>query len=193
MIWLENFSGLARDQERPYARLIEAIRGTRYASTILASIRRRGKWSNLDYYHFLGSGARELAATRVGKAINEFKIHAENILSDDELSEAHDFVQQLVDVLDSMTDSFLQRMQLAGRAAYAEQLESTPTLWRNCDSEWGAGAGFRDRVVCHNQGWFSDEELNDLHEFVEQQITQGWNEITTALRELLENGSSLKS
>jgi transcriptional regulator with XRE-family HTH domain len=186
-IWMEKYSTLAIGETRAHTRLLAAISNMRYASTILATIRRRGRWPNLDYYHHLGSGTRELAAERIGKPVDDFRVHANNILEDVELSDAHDFVEQLISVLDTMSDKFLQHMQLTGRATFTQKLDMAPVLWNDCDSEWEAGPGFRDRVTVHNDGWFGADEVAEQHNFIEQQITQGWTEILAELSELLDS------
>ena len=55
--WLEHHRELGWDGPAVQEPLITAIDNTRYAATVRASVRRKGDWSNLDYYHHLGFGA----------------------------------------------------------------------------------------------------------------------------------------
>ena len=52
--WLESHRVLSWDGLAVQEPLITAIDNTRYAATVRATVRRKGDWSNLDYYHHLG-------------------------------------------------------------------------------------------------------------------------------------------
>jgi transcriptional regulator with XRE-family HTH domain len=167
----------------------ESLLGTMqqsHVSTIRASVRRDGHWPNLDYPHHLGFGARSVAARCVMGKVDGFKSIAENILQDSDLSDAHEFVQQAVHLLESSTDAFLKRTQLAGQSAFTEDLGNDQDFWTDCMSEWGAGPGYRDRVTNRNGDWFSDPTHQGPHEFVRNMIVAGWEQIMDDLRRLLQ-------
>jgi transcriptional regulator with XRE-family HTH domain len=64
--WVESHRELGWDGLDVQEPLITAIDNTRYAATVWAAVRRYGDWSNLDYYHHLGFGARRIAVGVIG-------------------------------------------------------------------------------------------------------------------------------
>lgn len=164
-----------------------------HVSTIRASVRRNGHWQNLDYPHHLGFGARAIAARCITQKVEGFKAIAENVLQDDDLSDAHEFVQQAIHLLESSVDGFLKRIQIAGQSAFTEELEGDQDFWDECMGEWGQGPGYRDRVAGRNKNWFSDPTHQSLQGFVKDMIAKGWEQIVHELRRILQIDSAAKA
>jgi hypothetical protein len=186
-IWAADSSDLGQLVDQAHDSLLSALHGA-HAATIRATIRREGLWPNLDYYHHLGFGARRIAASCIGKNVEALKIVADNLLHDSELVEAHDFIRQVVHLVDTSVDAMLQKIQVAGRSAFADDLKVATDLWSDCESEWGLGSGYRDRVSVHNKDWFSDTARTPRHDFVKHMIVAGWSEVLAAVNAMLEAG-----
>jgi transcriptional regulator with XRE-family HTH domain len=181
--WLNNNQTI----EHLVVQIQESLLGTMqqsHASTIRASVRRNGHWPNLDYPHHLGFGARSVAAKCVLIKVEGFKAIVENILQDEDLSDAHEFVQQAVHLLESSTDTFLKRVQIAGQSAFSTDFENDQSLWAECINDWGRG--YRDRVTNRNREWFSDPSHQSPQEFVKNMIVEGWEQIIDGLRRILQ-------
>lgn len=158
--------------------LIEQTRsGT--ASSIAASMNRRGGWSQFSVHHLLGVGVRADAAARSAKAF----VGMEEILKDLEGQFQHlpDVTQSLAALRDEMKDweqEFLAQSLALGRAAFKPQLDEANDLWRACVERWGRGPGYREDVAAEIEDWFkTNEELDGARRAVESGLNQIWREL----------------
>ena len=146
-----------------------------YASTVRATIRREGEWPNLSYSHHLGCGARRLAARALEPLIERFRAATELMDANPDYAEARDLIQQARRVLDSAFDDLLRKAQIMGQTAFTDALKLDPSLWLNCDNEWGKGHGYRDRVAGWNQQWFGAEPRQHLEQELFGVISREWD------------------
>ena len=169
--WLRNNGHLDPSNFlKPERSLMMALSSV-HPSSIHASIRRRGEWYNLDYSHQLGYGAQLVASSAVGSKLTAFRNISDTLLQDPDLEEAFGLIRQARRVIQSGVDSILQKSELAGMAIHlGEMKNSAHSLWISCSNEWGKGAGYRDRVINHHDGWFvkynatHQKELEDMIE-----------------------------
>ena len=173
------FGGRVRDS------LLLQIRSA-YASTVRATIRREGEWPNLDYGHHLGYGARRLAALALEPTVERFKGVAGVMEENREFAEAKDLIQQSQRVLESAFEELLRMVQLKGRTAFKEALKHDPTLWVQCESEWGRGSGYRDRVAEWNEQWFNAPEQQEVEHELFELINRAWGVLLKRLSSLLQ-------
>ena len=165
--------------------LLSQIRSA-YASTVRATIRREGEWPNLDYGHHLGYGARKLAAFALELAVEQFKGIAGVMEGNAEYADAKDLVQQTQRVLESAFEELLRMVQLKGRTAFKEALKHDPSLWAQCESEWGRGSGYRDRVAEWNEQWFNAPEQQEVEHELFELINREWRVLLKRLSSLLQ-------
>jgi len=180
-VWLVDNREISSIPAEVHEALLETIKSA-HPRTILASVRRRGLWPNLEYSHELGFGARKVAANIVEGSLRDFKVIAKNLLNDPELNDAHDFVRQVALSLETATEDMLRRIQETGRSAFVSELSSSD-LWRQCRDE--SGIGYRNRVVDLNSKWFADENVVLIRTFIVEQIEKGWKRITDDLEQML--------
>jgi transcriptional regulator with XRE-family HTH domain len=159
---------------------------TAYAATVRATVRREGEWRNLSYGHHLGYGARRLAVLALEPLVEKFKTATELMEANPEYVEAKDLIQQARHVLDSAFEDLLRKAHIMGLTAFKEALKLDPSLWLNCESEWGQGAGYRDRVAQWNREWFSAEPRRDLEQELWEVVTREWGIALERLSSLLE-------
>ena len=172
-------SGQVRDS------LLSQIRSA-YASTVRATIRREGEWPNLDYGHHLGYGARRLAVVALEPAVEKFKGVAGVMEENPEYAEAKDLIQQAQRVLESAFEELLRMVQLRGRTAFKEPLKHDPSLWVQCESEWGRGSGYRDRVADWNEEWFNAPEQQEVERELFELFDREWGALLSRLSSLLQ-------
>ena len=185
--WLDENREIVPFATRPEESLLEAIRTIRYANSLRASIRRRGEWYNLDYAHQLGYGTRAMAFRAVNPKLVAFRAIADNLFKTPGLEQASDLVGQSLRIILSGADSLYADCQLLGRTIYAEHLEGDYELWNDCDSEWGQGPGYRERLYRRHVEWFEDNRL-EIDSRVTPIIETKWQEVLDRVSAILRSG-----
>ena len=183
-VWLDSNREIDDLTARLENSLIAAINRA-YASSVRASVRRRGDWYNLDYSYQLGYGARVMAARSVDRKREDFKAITENLLQDQELEPAFGLVRQARRILEDGTDSLLLQSERLGERIYIQHLEPDSAFWWRCDGEWGQGYGYRDRVAQHHRNWFSDND-QDFQAMVQELVEREWRQILERLAAILD-------
>lgn len=181
-IWLKNNRQVGQFSEPLEASLFQAI-DRAYASSLRASVRRRGNWPNLDYEHQLGYGTRAMTAGVVSPKAIEFRAIATNLLQDPELAEAYQLLRQARRMLASGVARLLDAAETLGEEAHADYMEPDNPFWIRCDGEWGQGPGYKSRVVGHHRVWF------EANQKIEAGISEGvegqWQELLDRVAAIL--------
>ncbi|MGH7493152.1 MAG: helix-turn-helix domain-containing protein, partial [bacterium] len=180
--WLSKNRDIEDIAEQAQQELVKAIQRAHWRS-VWASIRRKGKWYNLDYYYEIGFGARTIAAKYILKKLNEFEPIIQNLLDDGELSPAHDMLKQVKMVLHSKSDEILKKIEIVGKTAFEDGLRADIEFWNNLEST--GGNGYRDSIATTSNQWFKARERAEMHTFVKGKIVDGWQEILSSLDELI--------
>lgn len=188
VVWLDHNQSIAAPASRLEYPLLNAI-DKAYAASVHASVRRQGDWYNLDYSHHLGYGGRALTGSLVRPKLRDFQAITTNLLQDSELEPAYDLVRQAMRILESESDSLLTKSELLGERIYIEYLEPDAAFWNRCEAEWGAGYGYRDRVLAHNRDWFAGDN-RDYQTMLLELVHREWQRIRERLLGILENGTS---
>lgn len=166
--------------------LIEQM-GTVHPATVHAAVRREGEWLNLSYLHHLGYGARRIAALSLGEAINGFSGVCRTLMGNPDYKEAGDLIQQAERVLRTSYEELLRKLQLMGQTSFREALKLDRTYWDNCESEWGQGLGYRERIVGRSETWFKAEDRLELEEELRALIEREWDQALHRVTALFEN------
>jgi len=191
-VWMKSNADLGALSADAHKQLILAIRSA-HPRSLWASTRRRGTWNNLDYYYQLGFGARAVAAKHAKKRLDDLKTIIGNLLDDEELASAHDFLRQLAIRVEAEADEFLQRIQIAGRAAFTHDLENDAEYWQWCEDRWGQGSGYRDDVANRSDEWFEHDEREAERDLILRLISEGWGDLITRVRQLIKDVSPAES
>ena len=157
-----------------------------HASTIHAAVRRGGDWPNLNYSNELGHGARVLAANSLGRSLRAFQAVAENLRTNPDYAMAVPLVSQAEKVMLAAFDGVLAKMRLLGETLFEEEMRRDAVFWRNCENEWGQGAGYRDRVVSRSKQWFDDERKNELNQAIQTLLSSEWADSISRVSALLD-------
>ncbi|HWO21097.1 MAG TPA: AAA family ATPase [Kofleriaceae bacterium] len=144
----------------PLAGLYTAIRDCRYASVVYAACRRNGRFSKLDLYAAVRSAAARAATSWVEQLTAEAMVRLAELQSDPDYQPIIDYIHLL--------KLFFQRGAIRVSRDYASRVGQQITLalkddpiWEFCCTEWGLGAGFKDRVIEHLQAWSKRHELTE--------------------------------
>jgi hypothetical protein len=122
--------------------------------------------------------------------LRDFRAIVNNILQDDQLSEAHDLARQVTRTLDEGFDAVLRKAQLIGQSIHADEMSGDAEFWRSCREEWGRGKSYRDRINGHNRKWFEQDHQGNADARVLDLVKQGWSETVNAVRHLLAQDES---
>lgn len=185
-IWLDNNERIPTKSTRHvHDSLVTAV-GAAHPRTVYAAIVREGDWWNLNYAHQLSHGARRIAAGIVEPKLRGFKEIADNLLQDDQFSDAHDLIDQAVRVVEAHFDVLVRKAQLVGQSIHSDEMAMDANFWKACQSEWGKGSGYRDRINKHNENWFKETNKWEADTRVIQQVSDIWDETVMIVRHLLE-------
>jgi hypothetical protein len=182
--WIDNNRTLTSSDEGVQEPLISAIDATRYASRVRAAVRRYGDYVELDYYHHLAFGVRKLAVAQIGAKIEKFRVIVANLLGNQELSPANEFLERVLGSVDAAVDDAFKRVQTSGRETFKQTLEQDFEFWGRCEGRWGQGKGYRDAI-----GQMTDERFQgnyeEAHRMVRKLIDDEWAKIVSLLESML--------
>ncbi len=136
--WLDKHADITAPSTRRVHESLLSATGSAHWKTIYATVVRKGEWHNLDYAHELSHGARRIATQLIEPKLNAFRTIAQNMLDDEELSEAHDLVTQTVRTLDDGFDTLVRTVQLVGESVHADELSEDLDFWRDCSRVSGS-------------------------------------------------------
>lgn len=172
-IFIEQNRALPASAQKVFQPFISAVRAT-HARTVWASTRRKGGWHGLEAYHLLGTGTVITAQSRSQGLFSGLDVLLENMLGDDQLTAARDFLNELRRTAPGWRENFLKIAMLSGREVYRAELFTDDLVWDQCDSFWGGGGGYRDRVAQQLESWFQSH--SHLESTVEKQVQHAWRE-----------------
>ncbi|MEY3219133.1 MAG: hypothetical protein RIT27_490 [Pseudomonadota bacterium] len=166
--------------------LLKQIDGS-HASTVRATINRQGLWANLNYYYHLGYGARWIAVNLLEKRVADFKAVLQMLYNNEDYNEAHAFIRQVENAFDYEYSALLSKIQTTGLSHFSQELASNAgNLWSNCESEWGGGPGYRDRVIKHNRAWFGDSLRTGIDKKIKSELLVEWRKLLETIGKLIE-------
>ena len=192
-----NWSAVHVELPKPAAEaksaLLKEMAGLRYASSLRASVNRRGNWHNFDYWHALGFGTRSETVVRTMAAVEELRILFKAALRDDEFEVVHDFLSISLAEFETSVASFYEWAQALGESAFKAQLSADLQYWADCQNRWGGGPGYKDEIKTWTQNWFSDEARRAREVFIEAEVSRRWKEILAKFTHTISSGSELQN
>jgi len=175
---------------KPKAHVHDSLMGQlaqAYASTIRATVRREGEWSNLSYSYHLGYGARRIAAFSLGKTVEGFSELCKTMKGNPDYTEANDLINQAERVLLVSYEELLRKVYVMGQTSFREELKVDSRFWLTCENEWGEGPGYRSRITNHNVNWFDAEPRQELESQLRLLIEREWKDALANLTSLFES------
>jgi len=183
--WIKLHANVPAVQAHIQESLMEQIQ-IAYASTVRASIRREGEWTQLSYSHHIGHGARRLAVLALGKAVEGFTELCNVMMINPSYTDATDLIVQAKRVLTGAYEDLLRKTQLMGQTVFKDAFKADPIFWQECLAEWGQGPGYKTRVAEHNREWFDDEARRALEAELKALIEREWKQVLENVTGLLE-------
>jgi transcriptional regulator with XRE-family HTH domain len=187
-IWCAANRQLPPPSGQPSDALLGEMSGLRYASSLRASVNRRGNWHNFDYWHALGFGTRSETVVRTATQVNELKILINAALRDDEYEVSHHFLRFFLAGFDKAVADLYEWAQALGESAYKGQLTQDLQYWSTCQGRWGGGTGYKDDIGRWTLDWFRDEGRQAREDFIETEINRRWEEMLARFHDVLSSG-----
>lgn len=172
-IFIQQHLQLGAQTQGIHESLIYALKNT-HARTVWATTTRNGSWPGLDAYHFLGSGTAIDAQNRMQPIFNALEGVLENMLGDETLTPAHDYLSELKRAALLWKDRFLADATASGREIFRAALFADDALWDDCANWWGTGMGFREPVARQIREWCDSH--TELSMAVEKRVQQAWRD-----------------
>lgn len=182
-IWLDSnrpVGGFDRNVQDSLLREIDRVN----ASSLRASVRRKGKWHNLDYSQQLSHGARVMVASAIVPQCDELRAIITNLLRNPDLQEATGLLQQARRILDDNTESLLRASQRMGREVHTEYMQPADLFWDGCVGEWGQGPGYKVRVANRNRNWFANDR-HGIADEVDELVNREWEQLLSRIADIL--------
>jgi hypothetical protein len=177
--WADEHFELPSPNEQANHTLLKEMAGVRYASSLRASVNRRGNWHNFNYWHALGFGARSAAVARTFRPIEELRILVRAALRDEEFEPAHDFLRISLAEFEKSVAGFYEWVQALGESAFTAQLSADMDYWARCQGRWGGRSGYKNDLREWTEDWFSDEARHAREAFTEAEVKSRWQGILT--------------
>ncbi|AGH51759.1 XRE family transcriptional regulator (plasmid) [Sphingomonas sp. MM-1] len=175
--FLQAHTDLHARERHAYAEALTTINGVRYAATLWAATRRNGEYSGLNVVHNIGVGAAKDARLRSERWFASLNDYLAVLKGDDGLQLAAKTIDQMGRSALASRSAFLEAVQRAGMEVYRTPLAQA-AVWAKCAGHWGAGPGFKGRVVADLQAWF--EQHADLKEKLEEITNTLWDQLVIA-------------
>ncbi|MBI3700087.1 MAG: helix-turn-helix transcriptional regulator [Afipia sp.] len=150
--------------------------GKGHASSIAASVNRRGEWSNFSVMHIIGLGVRVDANFRTHEVFTKIDGRLEGLSQKfSSLPEAVTILESLREDLEEWRQEFLLQAVTIGRVAFKPYLDSASDLWKGLAAYWGQGSGYRSKVLADISRWFEEtEEVGEARRRVETRLREAW-------------------
>ena len=181
--WLNNNRRPARFDGDLQDSLLREIRRVNH-STLAASVRRRGKWHNLDYSQQLIHGGRVVVASAIDPKLADFRKIIRNLHDTSHFQEAYGLLREVRRILNSGRESMLRAGEQMGKKVHAEYMWPDYQFWRRCMDERGRGEGYKWRVANHNRDWFANDQYGISAELKEL-VSNRWAEILSRIEAIL--------
>ena len=187
---LSNHKEISDENTDYHDKLVKDINGVRYASSLRASVNRRGDWQNFNYWHGLGNGARQAVKARTKEQVTKIMGVIETQVTSSEDQPFGNFLVHFQQQFEEKAKEFFVWVGRIGETAFYEQFHSDDEYWHQAQRRWGAGKGYKDDISGWTDEWFDKTEPRDRSEFLDAEITLKWKHLIEELQEVLDSSSA---
>ncbi len=188
-IWLSRNRTLNDIAENIQEELLKVIRQSHWRS-IWASVRRRGQWYNLNYYHEIGHGTRTIAVKYFTQKVNEFEIIIDNLLADGTLQPAHSMLERIKHVISEKCDEMYRKTEMVGQAVFENELKVDSEFWNNLAAE--SGAGYTNNIALASNKWFESDSHLPGQASIKTTIAESWQNVLDEIDKLLDQTDNVQ-
>lgn len=182
--WLANNDEIAEGEGNFAVGLLSGISGV-HASSLRASVNRRGRWYSFDYWQALGTGTRQSVVARTKEQRGGLELLLKNEIEDPEHENVKDFLQHFESQAQDEFQEFFIWVSNVGESAYVDQLSKDDSYWHQAQGRWGLGSGYKDDIRHWTRAWFSEEDRRERNAFIEEEIKVRWRHLVERLLDKL--------
>ena len=180
--WIQDNQTLEFALERVSASLRESIVAqSTYASSVRASVNRKGRWYNLNFYDVLAYGARAMFVAASEPKLKELTALLNNLKQGEDMQPVRVFIDILRDYIAESSGQLQKQAELLSEAVFEEPLRGDSNLWNACQERWGQGKGYKVDIFQQADDWLSHVERQDLFDKLRTNIEEKWNEFLKEL------------
>lgn len=184
-VWLKEANGHSPVLNKYYLNALNAM-DNKYASSVRASINRKGEWPNYNIYQELAVSARREVVSQLSKHISDLSTLLNNMSKRSDLEPIHVLIKQLQNQTESWVYEIYQTAFDMGRDCCDKELYHSDTLWDALYNEWGQGTGYKYRIKDHLNAWFEyDNRYKRFDHEVSTTTSQKWNDFLRNVEELI--------
>lgn len=172
--WRKNADARSPDWKN-FGGSVKKIFGETHHRTLAACIDRKGMFYNLHIYEYINQLARE--------ASNKFS-KTEIELLQGELSALRDKYPEFAKQIDTLEHNYLLQFDCfssyvggISKEHWIKTVQKCSDIWAAMNKEWGAGSGYKKRVLKHWENWLLTEESKKIHESLLRKIASAWGRV----------------
>ena len=158
---------------------------TTHASSVRASVNRRGSWYNFNFYFQLAYGARVDFVKAVAPALRELTALLKNFKQRDDMVPARAFVEELLACIAQEAGHLQEQAQLMGEAVFEEPLRANSRLWTESQKRWGKGPGYKIEISHYTRSWLEATNRRPLFDALESSMQEKWSNFLSTIKSRL--------
>ena len=145
--------------------------------TLAASIRRKGVYSNLDFYEIVRSIATKSGNDFVFNESTKLQKSLTRIVEDNGFLDFQDQVNSESRKIEREMQNFVEQLGDLASNTWNIYLGSQQVTWDDWDAEWGRGAGYKKRVLAKINNWLQSQLSTDMHQQFLRIVAARWGRV----------------
>ncbi|MBF0192846.1 MAG: ATP-binding protein [Magnetococcales bacterium] len=138
----------------PLSGAYRAIENTRYASVVYATCLRNGNYHRLNLYAAIHAEAARKATAWLDKPVRAVTQKLTKLEQTPEYHIIQDHLRLRKRQYEKGQIQVIQKYSYSITNEIKNKLYENNKIWNRCQSEWGRGDGFKERVINHLKSWF---------------------------------------
>ncbi len=183
--WLNKHTKVSPPKEVAHTPLPVEIGYIRYASTLRASVNRKGDWYNFNFWHAIGFGLRINVNERTKSIVSGFRPLFETAFDNEDLETAHGFLRHIQLIVSDRYKEFLRAVEDLGDVAFTSQLKLEEQYWNESQRRWGQGLGYKNDIQKWTGDILSGEKYKETDILIENEIQRKWGEFVESIQKQL--------
>jgi hypothetical protein len=151
------------------------------ASSLRASMNRKGKWDNFDVYYKLALAARKKTVSSFHESTDEIVRVLQNLERQQGLAPARPFIRQLLRTVEEKVQSINETASTVARQQLEPPLLEDERFWQVQKSQWGQGPGYKGRVAQGTETWFQQHDHSGDEAILTSTVTLKWKTLVKSI------------